>query len=223
VTGYPDAWFDGVLNCHGAYTNDDQMYAWYLSKINQRLGVPSQVNMEVETEQVAPQTYEVTATLSLDPGAEPLDVLVHMVQILDYYPEYYDNRYRNCVMQAADRATAHLTPDEPKTITRQFVIDGVSWDNRENVSIVCWARETGYPGPKEVFQSGERVWPLVPICPGDVDGDNDTDLSDLGALLAAYGTSPGDPRWNPNADFDGDDIVGLSDLAHLLADYGCGT
>ena len=60
-------------------------------------------------------------------------------------------------------------------------------------------------------------------CGGDVDGDGDTDLSDLGALLAAYGTSVGHPRYNPSADFDNDGDVDLSDLATLLADYGCGT
>ena len=64
---------------------------------------------------------------------------------------------------------------------------------------------------------------FVPYCPGDVDGDGDTDLSDLGALLAAYGTSVGHPRYNPNADFDNDGDIDLSDLATLLADYGCGT
>ena len=58
-------------------------------------------------------------------------------------------------------------------------------------------------------------------CPGDVDGDGDTDLSDLAALLAAYGSTTGDPSYNPDADFDGDGDVDLSDLAFLLADYGC--
>jgi hypothetical protein len=62
-----------------------------------------------------------------------------------------------------------------------------------------------------------------PECPGDLDGDGDTDLSDLAALLAAYGTSVGDPGHNPSADFDSDGDVDLSDLAFLLADYGCGT
>ncbi|MFQ5805572.1 MAG: hypothetical protein ACE5I3_03870 [Phycisphaerae bacterium] len=61
----------------------------------------------------------------------------------------------------------------------------------------------------------------VAACPGDVDGDGDTDLSDLAALLAAYGTSIGDPNYNPNADFDQDGDVDLSDLASLLSDYGC--
>jgi hypothetical protein len=60
-------------------------------------------------------------------------------------------------------------------------------------------------------------------CAADVDGDGDTDLTDLAALLGAYGTSSGDPLYNPNADFEPDGDVDLTDLAALLGDYGCGT
>jgi hypothetical protein len=65
--------------------------------------------------------------------------------------------------------------------------------------------------------------PCPQPCPGDVDGDGDTDLADLAALLAAYGSRPGDPNWNPAADLDGDGDVDLADLAMLLSDYGCST
>lgn len=61
-----------------------------------------------------------------------------------------------------------------------------------------------------------------PECPGDVDADGDTDLSDLAALLSAYGSVPGDPNWNSACDFDADNDVDLTDLAFLLSDYGCG-
>jgi len=63
---------------------------------------------------------------------------------------------------------------------------------------------------------------LAAACDGDVDGDGDTDLSDLAALLSAYGSFLGDPNYNPSADFDADNDVDLSDLAFLLGDYGCG-
>jgi len=55
---------------------------------------------------------------------------------------------------------------------------------------------------------------------GDVDHDGDVDLSDLAALLGAYGTSCGDPNYNPDADLDDDCDVDLSDLAALLGHYG---
>jgi len=58
-------------------------------------------------------------------------------------------------------------------------------------------------------------------CAADVDGDGDTDLNDLAALLTAYGSSVGQPNYNPAADFDNDQDVDLADLAFLLSGYGC--
>jgi hypothetical protein len=60
-------------------------------------------------------------------------------------------------------------------------------------------------------------------CPGDVDGDGDTDQSDLGALLTAWGTCVGHPDYNPGADFDASGCVDQADLGFLLGDWGCGT
>ncbi len=54
-------------------------------------------------------------------------------------------------------------------------------------------------------------------------GDGKLDQSDLGALLAAYDTRPGDPLWNPYADLDRNLHVFQPDLGILLAEFGCGT
>ena len=54
--------------------------------------------------------------------------------------------------------------------------------------------------------------------PGDLDGDNDIDLSDLAQLLAHYGMTGG--ATYADGDIDGDGNVSLSDLAALLAVYG---
>jgi hypothetical protein len=59
-------------------------------------------------------------------------------------------------------------------------------------------------------------------CAGDVDGDGMTSQPDLGTLLAAWGSVPGDAEWNPNADLDGNCEIGQPDLGVLLADWGCG-
>ena len=83
------------------------------------------------------------------------------------------------------------------------------------------------PGSERYGQARDMVFTLegTPAggCVGDVDGDGDTDHGDLGALLAAWGSQPGDPNWNPNADLDGDGQVGHGDLGVLLGDWGCGT
>lgn len=60
--------------------------------------------------------------------------------------------------------------------------------------------------------------PPPPSCPGDADGDSAVGLSDIAAVVNAWGTS------DPNADLDGDGAVGLSDLAQVIEFWGqaCG-
>ena len=50
------------------------------------------------------------------------------------------------------------------------------------------------------------------IC-GDFDHDDDVDVDDYYAFLSYFGSSPGDPNWNEEADFDGDGLVALPDFA----------
>ena len=74
------------------------------------------------------------------------------------------------------------------------------------------------------FELTGGFWPIatVQFCPGDLDGDGDTDHSDLGILLGDWGcvgSEPGDCVGDLDGDFDTDH----SDLGILLADWGCGT
>jgi hypothetical protein len=55
-------------------------------------------------------------------------------------------------------------------------------------------------------------------CPGDVDDDDDIDLSDLAILLAHFGVPSG--AGPEDGDLDGDGDVDLNDLAGLLARFG---
>jgi hypothetical protein len=55
-------------------------------------------------------------------------------------------------------------------------------------------------------------------CVGDLDGDGDTDLADLGILLADFGCAPPGPCAG---DINGDGRTRLADLEILLADFGC--
>jgi hypothetical protein len=57
-------------------------------------------------------------------------------------------------------------------------------------------------------------------CPGDLDGDGVRDLTDFGLFAAAYGTSIGDPGYNPAADLDSDGAIDLSDFSAFASVYG---
>ena len=64
------------------------------------------------------------------------------------------------------------------------------------------------------------AWTGCPAgCPGDLDGDGDTDQADLGILLADWGCTGGDCP----GDLDGDGDTDQADLGILLADWGCGS
>jgi hypothetical protein len=59
-------------------------------------------------------------------------------------------------------------------------------------------------------------------CPADIDGDGDVvGQADLGTLLAAFGTCPGDLDYNPAAGgLAGDACVSQADLGVLLSSFG---
>jgi hypothetical protein len=56
------------------------------------------------------------------------------------------------------------------------------------------------------------------ICDPDLDDNLIVDAADVAILNAAFGSMPGDPNWNPDADLDGDDIVNFVDL-NIMSGY----
>jgi hypothetical protein len=68
--------------------------------------------------------------------------------------------------------------------------------------------------------SSDVVGVSVSLVNGDIDGDNEVTLFDFGALVAAFGSMPGDSNWNPDADLDGDDEVTLFDFGILVRNFG---
>jgi hypothetical protein len=55
---------------------------------------------------------------------------------------------------------------------------------------------------------------------GDLDGDGDVDRFDFEILAVAYGSTEGDPNYNPEADLDSDGDIDRFDFAILSLNYG---
>ena len=55
--------------------------------------------------------------------------------------------------------------------------------------------------------------------PGDINGDGTVDIYDAILLSGAFGSSPGSPRWNPNADINGDSTVDIYDAIILSGHF----
>lgn len=72
---------------------------------------------------------------------------------------------------------------------------------------------------QQVQANGAFRFFVESICPGDVNGDSATDLTDLQAVLFNFGCADC-PR--SQGDLTGDGFVDLADLSALLFDFGCG-
>ena len=96
----------------------------------------------------------------------------------------------------------------------------VDYTTADSVTYYYWVKaHNDEPCTDSDFSSSDSGYSYCePDCFGDLDGDNDIDLSDLAQLLSNYGMTSGATYEDGDLDEDGD--VDLSDLAALLAVYG---
>jgi hypothetical protein len=66
----------------------------------------------------------------------------------------------------------------------------------------------------------DGLYEIEPALLGDVNGDSVVDIFDLVLAALAFGSSPGDPNWNPVADLNGDDLVDIFDLVIIAISFG---
>jgi probable HAF family extracellular repeat protein len=116
---------------------------------------------------------------------------------------------------------AFLWEDGVMTDLNDLLPPGGDWVLREARGINDLGHIVGFGTLAGV---GDRAFLFIaeppPPCIGDVDGNDIVDLSDLATLLAIFGTTSGEPGYDPNADFDDDGDVDLGDLALLLGAFG---
>jgi PKD repeat protein len=66
---------------------------------------------------------------------------------------------------------------------------------------------------KEIFVSEKGLI-------GDINSDGKVNIQDISIVAIAYGTSEGEPRWNPNCDLNHDTIINILDLSIVATQYG---
>ena len=166
LSGTPSAWFDGALECVGAYGNDQSQYNWYLDQYNARRAVPTDVTITVTGVQVTGPTFTIRTRVALEAGGVAKNVRVYMVQVVDHYPNpptYSHGTFR----QAAATEDVALTPGQGQTVERNFTFDSVSWDRYTDIQIVVWAQQPSATSPAEVCQAAVMDWPFELDCNGN--------------------------------------------------------
>ena len=222
VLSAPTAWFDGIIERWGSSTDVNEQYGLYEGDYLTRMAVPTDVTIDMVGEEVGEATYEITATVCIDPNGSAKSMRIYMVHVLDHWPAQVSYS-RNGFRQAAATEDISLDPGQCQDVVRTFAFDPNSWSQQEDIKIIAWAQEPLEAGPAEVHQAAFMNWPFpTGQIPGDCDDDGDVDLQDFLAFQTCF-TGPGG-TLTPGcecADFDGDDDVDLQDfLAFQVAFTG---
>jgi len=63
-----------------------------------------------------------------------------------------------------------------------------------------------------------KLW--APLLLGDLNGDGVVNIGDLVTFRKAFGSYPGHPRWNPNADLDDNGVINILDCVKIAKNFG---
>jgi len=108
-----------------------------------------------------------------------------------------------------------LTSRKSTTITLTWNTTGVAKGNYA-ISVYAWPVPGETDTADNAFIDGTVYVGIV----GDVNADGKVDMKDIGICCLAYGSTPGHPRWNPNADINDDDKVDMKDIGLACMHYG---
>jgi len=76
----------------------------------------------------------------------------------------------------------------------------------------------GLTGPRTL--SEEIGYIISRVLIGDINGDLKVDITDLYLVAKAFGSRPGDERWNEAVDLNNDEVISIVDLYMVSKEYG---
>ena len=214
--GYiPTAWFDGSEE-RVDFPTTPSYEDTYLA----RAAVPTDVTIQVSSEETGQATHEVTTTVCVEPEGSGKSMRVYVVQVLDHWP-LSASYSRNGFKQAAASEDIFLDPGESQDVVRTFVFDAESWNQQGDIKIIAWAQEPLTEAPAEVYQAA-RFWPTPPDCNGNEIPDwCDLECGPPGGFCYVTGCGlSGDCNFNdipddcePDEDCNGNSVQDICDIA----------
>jgi hypothetical protein len=131
------------------------------------------------------------------------------------YTEIFNSTLSANSMLVATGLNMVLANAASMTVAYSWNTRGVAYGN-----FTAWAYVPPVPGETNIDNNNSTGGWIIVTNPGDLNGDFNVTLTDLVILAQAYGSVPGDPNWNPNADIDSNGTVGLTDLVIMAQHYG---
>jgi uncharacterized protein YjdB len=146
----PELMVDGEMNCPSAD---------YATCLGQRLGVGTDVTLDLSGTQVSGATWDIGARVCIENGGSSRTLRIYTAATLSHrsgLPGYS----RNLLMQEVPTQDINLSPGSCQTVTQRITFDGESWSNRTDITVIAWAQEPDSAGPAAVFQAAVMNWPF---------------------------------------------------------------
>lgn len=145
VTGYPTAYVDGIIMHRGAYTNNEQMYNWYMGSFNTRRAVASPLTIEFLQKSCGNYTAVVKVKLTLEQSI-PSGHVCHLVLWEDKMS--YGGKSFRFVERRADTKNVTITnANETQEISTTFSLDA-GW-KKADLGVSVFVQD---PNGKEIKQ-----------------------------------------------------------------------
>ncbi|HSN55930.1 MAG TPA: hypothetical protein VLT32_14755 [Candidatus Sulfomarinibacteraceae bacterium] len=126
--------------------------------VEQQLGVPTDVTLELSGSPVQGSTWDVTARVCVESGpSRPLRI--HTAATLDGYPNPPSYSTNN-LMQDVASSDVSLGAGDCTDVTTRITFDGQSAANTSDIVIVAWAEKPSATGPTQVYQAAVMRWPF---------------------------------------------------------------
>lgn len=131
----------------------------YPQTLAQRLGVPTDVTIELSGTQTSGARWDVSAEVCVESGGSNRTMRIQAAATLSRHPDA-PAYSRNLLMQEVLSEDISLSGGNCQTVVFDITFDGTSWSNRSDITVIAWAQEPDDSGPAAVYQAGIMNWPF---------------------------------------------------------------
>jgi predicted GH43/DUF377 family glycosyl hydrolase len=216
----PGEWDSLSIYAHAIVEKDGKLLMWYWGHSEQtptcegiglatlKLSVKAQIDIDPNTLNLKSKGNLVTGYVELPEGYNVADINVSTTVLNSTVP-------------------AELTPTAINDYDGDGIPDLMVKFNRTAVSGLILSEGIKYGNVTltvagqlndgTMFEGSDVIRVKMP---GDVNMDGKVDVKDLIAVVKAFGSSPGKPRWNPTADENEDEKIDMIDILIVARNFG---
>ncbi|MEE4273803.1 MAG: hypothetical protein V2I67_19155 [Thermoanaerobaculales bacterium] len=130
----------------------------YISDVEQRMGQPTDVTLELTGDPVGGSTWDITAQVCLEGGGSR-PVRVFVAPTLDHHPDL-QSYATNVLMQKVFETNVTLNGGGCSSVTDRIDFDPLSMANSSDIVVVAWVQDPASSIPATIYQAGLMRWPF---------------------------------------------------------------